>query len=155
MRKESWKSTPNAVYEINYHFVWSTKYRKSVLVPQVDETLKKVLAQTADEHGYEMLGMEVMPDHVHIFLSAPPAVSPAVIAKILKGTSARRLFMAHPQLKRHLLGGHLWNPSYYVGTAGHVSAETIKRYIEEQKTHADVDSPSESSRRSGDRTGPS
>jgi len=150
MRKGSWKSTPNAVYEINYHFVWSTKYRKSVLVPPVDETLKKVFAQTADEHGYEMLGMEVMPDHVHLFLSAPPAVSPAVIAKILKGTSARRLFLAHPQLKHRLWGGHLWNPSYYVGTAGHVSAETIKRYIEEQKTHADVDSPSESSRRSGD-----
>ncbi|WP_052330098.1 IS200/IS605 family transposase [Thermicanus aegyptius] len=155
MRKGSWKSTPNAVYEINYHFVWSTKYRKSVLVPPVDETLKKVLAQTADEHGYEMLGMEVMPDHVHLFLSAPPAVSPTVIAKILKGTSARRLFMTHPQLKRQLWGGHQWNPSYYVGTAGHVSAETIKRYIEEQKTHADADSPSKSSRGSGDRTGPS
>ncbi|CAB3393263.1 IS200/IS605 family transposase [Kyrpidia spormannii] len=155
MRKGPWKSTPNAVYEINYHFVWSTKYRRSVLVPPIDETLKKVLAQTADEHGYEMLGMEVMPDHVHIFLSAPPAVSPAIIVKILKGTSARRLFTAHPPLKRQLWGGHLWNPSYYVGTAGHVSTETIKRYIEEQKTHADFDSPSESSRRSGDRTGPS
>lgn len=155
MRKGSWKSTPNAVYEINYHFVWSTKYRKSVLVPPVDETLKKVLAQTADEHGCEILGMKVMPDHVHLFLSAPPAVSPAVIAKILKGTGVRCLFLAHPQLKRHLWGGHLWNPSYYVGTAGHVSAETIKRYIEEQMTHADVDSSSESSRRFGDRTGPS
>jgi putative transposase len=155
MRNRSWKSTPNAVYEINYHLVWSTKYRKSVLVPPVDETLKKVLTQTADEHGYEILGMEVMPDHVHIFLSAPPAISPAVIAKILKGTSARRLFMTHPQLKRQLWGGHLWNPSYYVGIAGHVNAETIKRYIEEQKTHADADSPSESSRRSRDRTDPS
>jgi putative transposase len=67
-----------------------------------------------------------MPDHVHIFLSAPPAVSPAIIAKILKGASARRLFTMFPH-QRRLWGGHLWNPSYYVGTAGHVSAETIKR----------------------------
>ncbi len=120
---------PNAVYEINYHFVWSTKYRKGVLVPPIDAE-----ARSAEEHGYELLGLEVMPDHVHIFLSAPPAVSPAVIAKVLKGASAAFL-----HLKRELWGGHLWNPSYYVGTAGHVSAETIKLYIAEQKTDADAD----------------
>jgi len=150
MKKNTWKSTQNAVYEINYHFVWSTKFRKPVLTPPVDETLKGIFIQTAKEHGYELLGMEVMPDHVHLFLSAPPAVSPAVIAKVLKGTSARRLFMAYPHLKQQLWGGHLWNPSYYVGTAGHVSAETIKRYIEEQKTNASPDDPSESHRRPQD-----
>lgn len=94
--KKTWKSTPNAVYEINYHFVWSTKYRKPVLLPPVDAKAKEVPAHLAEEHGYEVLGMEVMPDHVHIFISAPPAVSPAVIAKILKGASARRLFEAFP-----------------------------------------------------------
>ncbi len=80
-----------------------------------------------------------MPEHIHIFLCAPPAVSPAPIAKVLKGTSARRLFAMFPHLRRRLWGGHLWNPSYYVGTAGHVSAGTIKRYIEEQKADADAD----------------
>lgn len=142
MKKKTWKSTPNAVYEINYHLVWSTKYRKRVLVPPVDAELKEILACSTAEHEYDLLGLEVMPDHVHIFLSAPPAVSPAVIAKVLKGTSARRLFMAFPHLKRKLWGGHLWNPSYCVGTAGHVSAETIKRHIEEQKTVADADDQS-------------
>lgn len=77
--------------------------------------------------------MEVMPDHVHIFLSAPPKIAPAVIAKILKGASARMLFTQHPELKKKLWGGHLWNPSYYVGTAGDMSKETIQRYIETQK----------------------
>lgn len=139
MKKKSWKSTPNAVYEINYHLVWSTKYRKPVLVPPIDVALKDLLAQTAAERWYDVLGLEVMPDHVHIFLSAPPAVSPALIAKVLKGASARRLFTMFPHLRRQLWGGHLWNPSYYVGTAGHVSAETIKRYIEEQKSDADAD----------------
>lgn len=146
MKKNAWKSTPNAVYEINYHFVWSTKYRKSVLVPPVDETLKAIFRQTADKHGYDLLNMEVMPDHVHLFLSARPAISPAVIAKVLKGASARRLFMAYPCLKHQLWVGHLWNPSYYVGTAGHVSAETIKRYIEEQKTYAGVNDSSQNHR---------
>lgn len=139
MKKKTWKSTPNAVYEINYHLVWSTKYCKPVLVPPVDAALKDLLTQTAAEREYDVLGLEVMPDHVHIFLSAPPAISPALIAKVLKGASARRLFAMFPHLRRRLWGGPLWNPSYYVGTAGHVSAETIKRYIEEQKTDADAD----------------
>jgi len=139
MKKKSWKSTPNAVYEINHHLVWSTKYRKPVLVPPVDAALKDLLTQTAADRGYDVLGLEVMPDHVHIFLSAPPAVSPALITKVLKGASARRLFTMFPHLRRRLWSGHLWNPSYYIGTAGHVSAETIKRYIEEQKTDADAD----------------
>jgi len=117
MKKKTWRSTPNAVYEIHYHFVWSTKYRKPVLLPPVDAKAKEVLARLAEEHEYDVLSMEVMPDHVHIFLSAPPAVSPAIIAKVLKGASARQLFVAFPQLKRRLWGGHLWNPSYYVGTA--------------------------------------
>jgi len=139
MKKKTWKSTTNAVYEINYHLVWSAKYRKSVLVPPVDVALKDLLAQTAADRGYDILGLEVIPDHVHIFLCAPPVVSPAIIAKVLKGASARRLFTMFPHLRRRLWGGHLWNPSYYIGTAGYMSAETIKRYIEEQKTDADAD----------------
>jgi putative transposase len=108
--------------------------------------LKDLLTQTAAEHEYDVLDLEVMPDHVHIFLSALPVVSPAIIAKILKGTNARRLFIMFPHLKRRLWGGHLWNPSYYVGTAGHVSAETIKRYIQEQKTDANADYQSANTR---------
>jgi putative transposase len=75
-----------------------------VLVPQINKTLtlKEVLIQTAHEHGYEIFGLEVMPDHVHLFLSVPPAISPAVIAKILKGTSARRLFTHIPLLKHQV-----------------------------------------------------
>jgi putative transposase len=59
------------------------------------------------------------------------AVADAV--KILKGTTARRLFQQIPSLKRQLESGHLWSLSYYVGTAGDVSAETIRRYIERTK----------------------
>jgi putative transposase len=75
-----------------------------------------------------------MEDHVHVFLSAPPKVAPAIIAKILKGSTARTLFTKHPDLKNILRSGHLWNPSYYVGSAGHVSSEIIQRYMDEQKT---------------------
>lgn len=74
-----------------------------------------------------------MPDHVHLFISVPPAQAVATAVKLVKGTSARMLFARFPQIKRELWGGHLWNPSYYVGTAGQVNSETIQKYIERQK----------------------
>ncbi|MDN5294034.1 MAG: REP-associated tyrosine transposase [Eubacteriales bacterium] len=136
MKKEAWKSAGTSAYNINYHFVWSTKCRRKVLLPPVDETLKKAITALCAEHGYELLALEVMPDYVHVFLSAPPKIAPAVIAKVLKGSTARTLFVKHPELRKKLWGGHLWNPSYYVGTAGQVSSDTIRRYIETQRTEA-------------------
>jgi len=139
MKKDVWKSTGTAVYNINYHFVWSTKYRRQVLFPPIDETLKGAITALCMEHGYELLVLEVMPDHVHVFVSASPKIAPAVIAKVLKGSTARTLFAKYPELRKKLWGGHLWNPSYYVGTAGQVSSDIIRRYIESQKTEGGGD----------------
>jgi putative transposase len=133
MRKVEWETTGNAVYNTGYHFVWSVKYRRQVLRARIDQSVKEILAEICQEKGYRLLGMEVLPDHVHIFVSAPPKISPAEIARFLRGSSARYLFQRHPELKRWLWGGHQWNPSYYVGTAGQVSAETIQKYIENQR----------------------
>ncbi len=137
MKHEAWKSTGNCVYETWYHVVWSTKYRRKVLTPPVGEAAKELLQEICTKHGYEMKGLEVMPDHIHLFISVPPAQAMATAVKLIKGASARMLFTRFPQVKKRLWGGHLWNPSYYVGTAGHVSSETIQRYIELQKEAAE------------------
>ena len=71
-----------------------------------------------------------LPDHIHLFVTIPPSQAVADAVKILKGSTARKLFVAFPALKDQLYGGHLWSPSYYVGTVGNVSAETIRHYIE-------------------------
>jgi REP-associated tyrosine transposase len=142
VRQKEWKSTGSCVYSHWYHIVWSTKYRKKVLLNRIDETAKKLFADICDKHGYELAEQEVMPDHIHLFVSIPPAESVATAVKKLKGASARLLFLAHPEIKNRLWGGHLSNPSYYSGTAGKVSAETIKRYIESQKQNADTDDKS-------------
>jgi len=122
------------VYKIGYHVVFCTKYRRPVLVDAVEADLKELLAQCAAEHGFALSHLEVDRDHVHLFASAPPHVSISSLVKILKGASARRLFVRHPELKRHLWRGHLWNPSYYVGTVGDMSADVVARYIASQKT---------------------
>lgn len=71
---------------------------------------------------------------VHVFVSAAPKYKSSYIYKILKGISARKLFLKHPTIKKKLWGGHLWNPSTYIETVGHVSEDVIKKYIEDQKS---------------------
>jgi putative transposase len=75
-----------------------------------------------------------MPDHIHLFIEANPCDSPTNIVEIFKGVTGLRVFKRFPELENELWRGILWNPSYYVGTAGHVSAEVIERYIREQQT---------------------
>lgn len=77
-----------------------------------------------------MISKEIQPDHIRLCVGIPPAIAVADAVKVLKGVTARRLLQQFPALKKRLWGGHLWSPSYYVGTAGNVSAETIRRYIE-------------------------
>jgi putative transposase len=76
------------------------------------------------------LALEIQADHVHLFFSAPPAIAPSLAIQWFKGISARTLFAEFPALRASLRKGHLWAPSFYVGTAGNVAAATIQRYIE-------------------------
>jgi len=120
------------VYAIAYHFVWCVKYRHSVLSGQVAETLRELLEATANEHGLAIEALEIMPDHVHLLVLATPQQGIPTLVKLLKGVSARRMFQRHPELKRHLWGGHLWNPSYFISTVGKTNEAQVRRYIEEQ-----------------------
>lgn len=133
MRPDIWKSTGNAVYFTWYHFVWSVKYRRKVLIGPVAETTKEAIIDLCEKHGYEIRATLVMPDHVHLFVSVEPKIPLTQVAKNIKGSSARTIFIRHPELRKQLWKGHLWNPSYFVGTAGNVSAETIQKYIEDQR----------------------
>jgi putative transposase len=95
--------------------------------------LKQLLETICRTKNWDLIELEIRPDHIHLFLSAPPYESPIGIIKILKGVSAIQLFKALPQLRQQLRKGHLWSPSYYVGTAGNVSAATIQKYIQNQQ----------------------
>ena len=124
----------SAVYNINYHLVWCPKYRQPILKEnEVKEFLTDQIHTIADAKGYRVIALEVMPDHLHLFISTSPFDSPTSIVKVFKGVTALRLFKKFPKLRNKYWRGKLWSPSYYVGTAGHVSTETIQRYIEEQR----------------------
>lgn len=125
------KRTAGSVYSIRYHMVWCPKYRRPVLVGEVADALRDLLTAKVTELGGEVLALEVMPDHVHLFVEMPPSFAPAQIAFRLKGYTSHALREMFPWLKSRLPS--LWSRSYYVGTAGHVSEETIKKYIAAQK----------------------
>lgn len=120
------------VYQLEYHLIWCVKYRHQVLVGEVADGLKEILRDIAAQNGLEIITMEVMPDHVHLLLSATPQQAIPDFVKALKGASARRMFAAYPQLKEKLWGGNLWNPSYCILTVSDNTRAQIQKYIESQ-----------------------
>jgi len=118
-------------YSIAYHLVWIPKYRRRVLTGEVQVETKRLITECCQKHGLTLLAMETDEDHIHVFVSAPPRFSPALIANLLKGYSSRFLREKFPHLKKACGKDQLWTSSYYVGTAGSVSAETIMRYLAE------------------------
>jgi putative transposase len=119
------------VYLINYHFVWAPKRKKHVLVGKIKDRLEQIIRETAKEQNVIVLTLVVNPDHVHLFLSANPMIPAHLIIKLFKDRSSRYLRREYPEL---LKLPSLWTRSYFVSTAGNVSAETIQKYIEAQST---------------------
>ncbi|MEK3646466.1 MULTISPECIES: IS200/IS605 family transposase [unclassified Aeribacillus] len=122
------------VYNVNYHIVWSVKYRRKVLIKEIEKYLKDLFQEIAKEKGFEVVMMEVgEQDHIHVFATAHPKVAPSYIVKMLKGISGRKLFLEFPEIKQKLWKGQLWNSSYYIETIGSISEGAIKKYIAMQK----------------------
>ncbi len=97
------------------------------------QSLREIFYGIAARYGMEIDTLEVMPDHVHLFLSAPPKYSPSRVVQIIKSISARELFRCHPELRKQLWGGELWSDGYFVRSVGdEVTATVIRRYIKLQ-----------------------
>ena len=127
------RRTKHAVFDLKYHLVWIPKYRRHVLVGEVARYTKEVLQQIADEYEFVVDTMEVMEDHVHVFLEAPPRYSPARVVQIMKSISGREVFKRFPELKNKFWSGELWSDGYFVRSVGdRVTADLIRRYIEYQ-----------------------
>ena len=133
MKKNNLKHARTCVYNINYHIVWSVKYRRKILSAEIESYMRTLIQQIAEDKGFIVDEFEAGEgDHVHLFVSAPPKMSPSLLVQYLKGITGRKLYEKFPELRQRLWKGELWNHSYYVETIGDVSAETIRKYIEHQ-----------------------
>jgi REP-associated tyrosine transposase len=120
-----------AVFSLKYHVVWCPKYRRSVLTGKIAERLAVMIGEIAGEIGASVQALEVMPDHVHLFIESDPRWAVAGIVSRIKGRTSRQLRHEFPELRSRL--PTLWSRSYYAGTVGHVSEQTVRRYIDGQK----------------------
>ena len=129
------KSTRHCKYQAGYHFVWIPFKRRRIFKnEEIIEATKRYITEAIQNNDMELLAIEVdrtLMDHVHVFTSFPPRMSASQAVNIMKGFSSRRLRMEFPELKKLHQKDQLWAHSYYFGTCGNVSAQNIKRYIEE------------------------
>ena len=122
------------VYSLKYHIVWCTKYRKQIFVNDLEFVAAGYRKETAESLDMELIAIEIMPDHVHLLVSCKPQLRLSDAIQVLKGNTARWLFLNYPEIKSKLCGGHLWNPSYFVATVSERTEEQIKTYISNQKS---------------------
>jgi len=129
-----YKSTAHCKYLCQYHIIFCPKFRYSALKGNVEISLKKILQDITGRYDYEIIQMEVTPDHVHLFIGAKPTVAPIDIVRTLKSITTIELFKEYPKLKSFYgRRGSLWSVGKFISTIENVSAETIKKYIEEQE----------------------
>lgn len=132
MKRNEYKRTQTTVSLINYHFVFCPRYRRKIFnIPHLEDRFKELVIAECEKQGIEILAMECHIDHVHMFVSVLPTMSIVSIMKHVKGCTSHILRNEFPQLKAM---PSLWTRSYFVSTAGNVSSETIKWYVNTQKT---------------------
>jgi putative transposase len=119
------------VYLNQYHIIFCPKYRRKVLVNEIEKDLRQIFYEVAQEKNVEIKALEIMPDHVHMFISFDPRQPLHELIRLFKGRSSRILRDKYPKLKSRIPS--LWTRSYFCCTIGHISEETVQKYIENQK----------------------
>ncbi|MBD2782292.1 IS200/IS605 family transposase [Xenorhabdus szentirmaii] len=120
----------HTVYQIEYHFVWVTKYRYKVLIGEVGLRVRELVRQTCEAFEIRIIEGVVSTDHVHILVSCPPTLAPSEIMRRIKGRTASKLFEEFAHLKKRYWGQHFWGRGYFCATVGQLTEEMIKAYLE-------------------------
>jgi putative transposase len=120
------------VYDIKYHLVWITKYRKKVLYGQVAERLRDLVREICKTKDVEIIKGSIAKDHVHLFVSAPPYLSVSKLMQSLKGKTSCKLLSEYKELGTQFWGRHIWGRGYFVASSGNVTDEIITEYIATQ-----------------------
>lgn len=125
--------TRTSTYELIYHIVFVTKYRKEIFnTEQKREQMKDILTTLSKGNNSTIIDLEIVDDHVHMVISIPPKIAPSDIIKSYKGTSARQWFKLYPSDKNILYKGHLWSPSFFICSIGSVRKEIVLQYVKNQ-----------------------
>jgi putative transposase len=142
---ENYRKSSHSVYDLKYHIVWITKYRKKVIVGLVAERVRELVGEISKANDIEILKGHVSKDHVHIFVSAPPHLSVSKRVQMIKGKTSIKLQQEFKNIQKEFWGRHVCARGYFVASSGNVTDEVIMQYIENQ----DVEKEDEDFRISG------
>ncbi|AFK87401.1 MULTISPECIES: IS200/IS605 family transposase [Thermoanaerobacterium] len=129
---QNYRKSSHATYDLKYHIVWITKYRKPVLVGKIAERARELIRMVCKNNEIEILSGHVSKDHIHILVSAPQHLSVSKLVQYIKGYSSRKLLMENKELNKQFWGQHLWAGGYFAASSGNVTDEVIIEYIQNQ-----------------------
>ena len=130
---ENYRKSSHTVYDIKYHIVWITKYRKQILRADIAHRVRELIREICMAYDVEIIKGNISRDHVHIFVSVPPHISVSQLVQSIKGKTSRKLLMEFKSLSRAFWGRHIWARGYFMASSGNVTTdEVIIKYIEQQ-----------------------
>ena len=129
---ENYRKTAHSTYDIKYHIVWITKYRKAAITGKIAERTRDLIRGVCKTNEVEILAGHVSKDHIHLLVSAPPHLSVSKLVQYIKGYTSRKLQMEYKELNKMFWGKHLWGRGYFAASSGNVTDEVIAEYIKTQ-----------------------
>jgi putative transposase len=129
---QNYRQSSHTVYDLKYHIVWITKYRKPILQGEIANRARDLVREICKAKDVEIIKGHISKEHVHVFVSVPPHVSVSQLVQSLKGKSSRKLLLEYKGLSRAFWGRHLWARGYFVASSGNVTDEVIMKYVEQQ-----------------------
>ena len=126
---ENYRKTSHSVYDIKYHIVWITKYRKPAITWQIATRTREIIRGVCQNNEVEILAGHVSRDHVHMLVSVLPHLSVSKLVQYMKGTTSRKIQMEYKEINKQFWGKHLWARGYFVASSGNVTDEVIAEYI--------------------------
>jgi putative transposase len=125
------------LYDLKYHLVWITKYRKPLLTGRVGYRIRELIREICRTNNVQILKGHISTDHVHLFISVPPNISISKIAQYLKGKTSRKILDEFPTIKKQFWGNHFWSRGYFAASSGSITDEQIMEYIKNQDEDAE------------------
>ncbi len=129
---QNYRKTSHSLYDLKYHLVWITKYRKPVLTGELAKRVRELLRQISKSEDVEIIKGHVSSDHVHMFVSVPPHLSVSDLVKKLKGKSSWKVMSEFKTISKQYWGRHFWGRGYFAASSGNVTDEVIMEYIKNQ-----------------------
>ena len=130
---ENYRKSSHAIYDIKYHIVWITKYRKSVMTGRIATRTRELLRIVCSSNDVQILSGHVSKDHIHMLVSVPPHLSVSKLVQYMKGNTSYKLQREFKELNKQYWGRHLWGRGYFAASSGNVTDEVIMEYIRNQE----------------------